>query len=349
MITRLLLTIPLLAAFSLAQTKTAASDDRLAQLYDVGDLAVEVLATAQPNAALARGIGAAKNNQAITGPEPLARLMRAFVKPPLAAKEEIRAASDRWIVAVARPAQHAWIARFLQAARGNTKDLVSIECQCYSVPEITFLRDIKTVLTPLPKDGEVVFDDFGAATSYLTQVLAPGARTTDFLQALQKNDQVTSVIAPILTVEPLNIVTVSVINQTAYVRDFEFEVAKDTVIADPIVDVIQDGILLQTAVSRLENGLLGVSLDAHVAELRRPIETVETTLPGTDHPVTIQLPSLQSTQVEAAVELAADHIVVMALPPLTGKRMLFVVRVKPIKFDELEPAEQPVRRRKLIR
>jgi hypothetical protein len=125
-------------------------------------------------------------------------------------------------------------------------------------------------------------------------------------------------------VQPNASAHVAVVEQTAYVRDFELEVTPGGVIADPIVDVVQDGFTLRCATTLLPAGAVGLALEADVVDLKRPIPTFETTL-GVGQPVSIQLPEVLSTQVAAAVELPAGHLAVFALPALAGKRYLVLI------------------------
>lgn len=320
---RSLLTLPMFAALCLAQVPTAPSDGRVAKIYEVGDLvdkwdASSAVAVPGPAPDLPPIAPASKPR-----PDAIVRLLKAFVKPELASDEEIRGIGERWIVALVRAEQHAWIERFLQSARSNEAKTVLIECSCYSTPELVFLRDIRDALVPKDDAEERDVTD----PKFVTQVLAPGAGTDAFLKALVEHDDVSSLFTPGLEVWPLTSGHVAVIDQTAYVRDFDVKVAKSSFIANPIVDVIKDGISIETAVYPLEDGAIGLSLDVSVADLQRPIQIVETTLPGTTMKVKVQLPNVKTTQLEAAFELQPGSIAVLAPPPLAGTRHLFVVKV----------------------
>jgi hypothetical protein len=123
----------------------------------------------------------------------------------------------------------------------------------------------------------------------------------------------------------------AVIQQTAYVRDFEVEVANGSFVFDPIVAVVRDGFTLRVTASPGKAGI-GLALHAAWADLMRPIPTFTTTL-GVGTPVTIQLPEVRQVQVEATVELPADHTVVVLLPALLGKRCIAVLRMAPVPAD----------------
>ncbi|MCR9244789.1 MAG: hypothetical protein NXI31_07140 [bacterium] len=338
------------ATAPLAAQASPSADGRVAQIYDVGDLVHRLARDRAPRFEPPRfGIPSAdKQLETTIGAGAIARLLRAFVKPGLRGNEEINPVGERWVVALGRPEQQAWIGRFLAAARGERTQPVLVSYECLTLPEVTFLQRIKPALTPPPKAADPRTPPEAAKEKpteadpeppYLTQILAPGAATRRFLTAMHDLDGVKKVTSQQVHVHPLQVAHMSTINQTAYVKDFDLEVAKNAFVADPVVDVIQDGIVMQAAVAPLENGLLGLSLDASVAELQRPIPEFETTLPGTTMKVKLQLPSLQARQVEAAVELQPGHLVLLALPPLNGERTVFVVRVQ--GGPTADPAPQP--------
>ncbi len=116
------------------------------------------------------------------------------------------------------------------------------------------------------------------------------------LRAIEKQEDAEVVNSQILTVLNNERGHVAVINQTAYVRDFDVEVAQASFIADPKVDVIQDGIVLDVQpIIQYDRKYIILSLNPTVAELTRPIPTFTTSLAGSTLPVTLQLPNLTVT------------------------------------------------------
>lgn len=327
-----------------AQASPSTADERVAQLYDIGDIVVTEtiggpdlrLGGADIEWKSEAGYGASSHA--------VARLLRAFVKPALQGNEEINPVGERWVVVLARPAQHAWVARFLEAARQDKRPVITVNCRCLRVPELTFLRDIKPALAKRkePAETENAEPEVPDAdeVSYVTEVLAPGDKTTKFIRELYRTEGAEDLTQQRLSVRPLEVAQMAVINQTAYVKDFDVEIAQGQFIADPIVDVVQDGIKTETAVSPLESGRLGVSLETVVSELARPIPTFTTQLGAGTAPVTIQLPSVSSTKIEAAVEIEGDQIVLMAPPPLNGKRFIFIVTVENDPRSPKSPATE---------
>jgi len=113
-------------------------------------------------------------------------------------------------------------------------------------------------------------------------------------RAVEKSEKAQIVNAQTVTVLNNNHANVAVINQTSYVRDFDVEVAQAAFIADPKVDVIHDGVVLDVrpVISHDRRHVLLV-LNPTVAELQRPIPTFTTSLAGSTLPVTLQLPELE--------------------------------------------------------
>ncbi len=112
-------------------------------------------------------------------------------------------------------------------------------------------------------------------------------------RAVEKNEHAQMVNAQTVTVLNNNRANVSVINQTSYVRDFDVEVAQASFIADPKIDVIHDGVVLDVRpIIRHDRRSVTLVLQPTVAELQRPIPQFTTSLAGSTLPVTLQLPVL---------------------------------------------------------
>lgn len=124
------------------------------------------------------------------------------------------------------------------------------------------------------------------------------------LRAVEKRSDAEVVNSQILSIVNNGRGHVAVINQTSYVRDFDVEVAQAAFIADPKVDVIQDGLVLDvTPIILNDRKYILLNLTPTVAELQRPIPTFTTSLAGSTLPVTIQLPDLTVTQFATTVKV----------------------------------------------
>lgn len=131
----------------------------------------------------------------------------------------------------------------------------------------------------------------GGATAALT--ILDDTQLQVLLRAVEKTQDVQVMNSQVLTVLNNERANVAVINQTSYIRDFDVEVAQAAFIADPKVDVIQDGIVLDVRPTITHDRKhIVLSLQPTVAELLRPIPTFTTSLSGQTTPVTLQLPQL---------------------------------------------------------
>ncbi len=138
--------------------------------------------------------------------------------------------------------------------------------------------------------GKVLSVD-GGLTAMIT--FLDDSEVNAIFRAVEKSEKAQIVNAQTVTVLNNNHANVAVINQTSYVRDFDVEVAQAAFIADPKVDVIHDGVVLDVrpVISHDRRHVLLV-LQPTVAELQRPIPTFTTSLAGSTLPVTLQLPQL---------------------------------------------------------
>ncbi|MBI5362334.1 MAG: hypothetical protein HZA53_04085 [Planctomycetes bacterium] len=123
------------------------------------------------------------------------------------------------------------------------------------------------------------------------------------LRAVSKSERVELVTSPRITVYNTARGNLSVLNQVAYVQDFNVEIAQAASIADPIVNVVQDGVTLDVRpVVSADRRFITLELRPTIAVLRRPIREVVTTL-GSQNSVTIQLPEVDYQRVRTSIPM----------------------------------------------
>lgn len=308
------LVLGLCAATLAAQAMPSPDDERVARIYDVGPVLAEL---AGPLAAVAKSAPDAKALAA------LVQLIGDFVEPALQPNEHVAALGERWLATVARTEQHAWIDRFLTAAKQPRAQQVQLRCQLFVLPDVDWQRDV----APLLANGR-------AAAPEVT-LLAPGKPSDTFLDAVRKLRNITEVAAPLLVSDLLMPTSIAVTKQTAYVRDFEVEIANGTVIASPTIDVLEHGVTLDGAMLPLGDGRTGLSLHVSLGELLQPIPTFTTKVGGAGADVSIQLPAVQRSERRAAIALRDDETAVVPLPPTTGTRRFATVQLH--RFDAAKP------------
>jgi general secretion pathway protein D len=124
------------------------------------------------------------------------------------------------------------------------------------------------------------------------------------LQAVEKTQEGRVLQAPVVTVYNTQRANITLITQLSFIQDFDVEVAQTAFIADPIVGVIQDGLVLdvQPTVSH-DRKYVTIQLKPTIATLDRPIPTFTTSLGAFTTPVTIQIPSLKVQKAATTVRV----------------------------------------------
>lgn len=129
---------------------------------------------------------------------------------------------------------------------------------------------------------------FGMEGGFLDDTLAEAV-----LRAVSKYGTRNIVDAPSLTVYNGQQASLNVTNYVTYVKDFDVEIAQNAVIADPIVEVLAEGVVLDVKpVVSSDRRFITMQLKPTVCTLRRPIPTFTTTL-GIGTAVTIELPEMR--------------------------------------------------------
>ncbi len=339
----------LLAGATVTQQPGAPAETQQLHVYDVRDLVTADAASAD---AVAAESGAAADPEpprllrdlpllgdlfarrsaksAPSGPKvrlrAIADMLQEFVEPRLGAKDEIQTVGEGRLVVLASPEQHAWIRRWLELQRATPEQQVDVTASFYALTPAAYAACFAPLLARVQQPTQV---RLAAGVQARSLLLAPGAETVAFLTALAKADGVDSVSSPRVLARMRETVDVRAGKEVAYVKDFELERTPGSVIANPVIGTVWDGLAFSCFASPLASGHLGLTLEALAADLQHPIPSVETSL-GVGAPVTIQLPRVRVARVRAAVELPKDHVVVFSVADTTEKPILVVVRAQAV-------------------
>ena len=140
------------------------------------------------------------------------------------------------------------------------------------------------------------------------------------LRAVSKSERVELVTSPRITVYNTARANLAVLNQVAYVQDFNVEIAQAASIADPIVNVIQDGVVLDVRpVVSADRRFITLELRPTIAQLRRPIAEIITTL-GSQNSVTIQLPEVEIQRVRTSIPMPDGGTVLLGGMKVSDKQ-----------------------------
>lgn len=121
------------------------------------------------------------------------------------------------------------------------------------------------------------------------------------LRAVQKYERINQVTAPSLMVYNTQRANLTVLNEIAYVKDYDVEIAQASVVADPVIDKIREGVVLDVRpIVSHDRRFVTLELRPTVATLVRPIRNFQTQL-GVGAAVTLQLPELHKESVNTTV------------------------------------------------
>jgi type II secretory pathway component GspD/PulD (secretin) len=123
------------------------------------------------------------------------------------------------------------------------------------------------------------------------------------LRAVEKSERTEIVSSPRILVSNTGRANLTFLNQVAYVKDFDVEIAQAASIADPIVDVVEEGVILDVRpIVSADRRFITIELRPTIAQLTRPIAEVVTTL-GSQNSVTIQLPELDLRKARTSIPM----------------------------------------------
>ena len=120
------------------------------------------------------------------------------------------------------------------------------------------------------------------------------------LRAVEKTDRFEVVNSQMLSVHNTQRAYVTVINQQAYIQDFDVEVAQFQAVADPQINVLMSGVVLDVRPTIHHNRkYLTLEIQPTVARVIA-LRTFATTLGGNTSPVEFQLPEIEVQSVNTS-------------------------------------------------
>ncbi|MBP9891517.1 MAG: hypothetical protein KBG84_06385 [Planctomycetes bacterium] len=132
------------------------------------------------------------------------------------------------------------------------------------------------------------------------------------ITAVQKRKKARLLTAPRLSAFNTQRANITIVNQIPYIRDFELGTSTSAAIANPVVDTILDGMVLDVkpTVSN-DRRFITIEVQPTIADLLLPIPTFTTTL-GPTSAVTIQIPEIKVQTVQTTVRVPDGGAVVIA-------------------------------------
>jgi hypothetical protein len=256
----------------------------------------------------------------------LADFLRHWIEPPLAVGDDLRPLAGRWLALVGSAAQIASVERWLVTARARRTDLLQFDVRFVVVPAKGFDSMLRTKLVPVERGDRVTWEKViaaAAAKDVLAAALASGA---------------TNVTNCRLSVSPLQCGYASVARETSYVADFTVTTKEDCWIAEPLIDVVWDGVKTGVVACVLPNGTIGVSCEVLWQDLVQPIPEVMVSV-GVGPEVKIQLPRTNNGRLRQIARLLDGDAIVLAAQRVGGDYLVAVVQMVGVVQPESEARE----------
>lgn len=228
--------------------------------------------------------------------EALAAFLSSYVEPPLAkeAGETLLAAAPGSLIAMARPAQQAWLERVLDLHRADL-GVLSIR--------VRYVQGARGAFDEYGKDGTVSFLENAAQLEAFERLAAgPGMELVSAPQLLAPN---------------LMRCTIEILQEVAYVKEYRLIVVepRGEEIADPIVDVVREGYSFNVRAAKLGDGLRAIALELTRAQIQRPIPTRRVRLsPALPNEVEISTPVCLTSTIESKLVVAEGTAVLFLAP-----------------------------------
>ncbi|QDV05590.1 hypothetical protein Poly30_10880 [Planctomycetes bacterium Poly30] len=221
-----------------------------------------------------------RSGEAETKVEEIASNIRAFVEPAADAGFEVTVESAGELRVAGTADQLRWVESFLEAAsdEGFLDSFVDVKLEIYRLPM--------------------------GQTEGLTAGLTMNAEELAALKAkLAKIDGMALVTAPRVITDVGARANMTLVEETAYIKDFEltFFPDREQAIADPVVGVVHEGLFIDLRALPVARGTLMLKADIRTASLKRPIrEETRKAVPGGGADLTVQVPEVR--EVKAAVQ-----------------------------------------------
>ena len=289
----------------------AESGQRLFVVYEVGDLLFEPTegGTAFELAPSAKSLEQQTHE--------LAKTIRGFVVPDLEAPlDELSVPTAGTIVALAHQPHQDRIQAFLDLQRSGRGRMIDISTRIVEGPRGQF--------------GALLGIEGSAA------ILESREEAGELLRRIHQAEGFEVVTAPRMLAAERRRVSIGVLDQVAYVKEYKLHVVEPggVELVDPIVETLFEGVQLELVGTPIEEDLYALELELELTELERPIPTRMVRLrAGKDGEFEIGVPETNKVTVTSHLVLANGATAVLLAASPTEDRDLAVF----FSIDIVEP------------
>ena len=303
-----------------AGTATPVRDAPTARVYEVNDLLARTpQATRKPGEL--SPLPTTEGDEANADLLGLAEVARAFVDPPLRSDEQLTSALPGHLVLKGRPAQQAWVERFLLNLRDVPVAPWTVRPKIVLLPTASYEQDVLPLLR--------AFGLRRAASGGEQVVLASVDAERVLGVAAAQSDVEVRDLGAVVT-RPLQKTTAgAALRYETYIKDFDVRIVDGKTVAQPVEDLVRHGPLLKWHLVPLPAGEVGLAFDAHLMHLQQPIPKFTIKLGAAGEPVTIQLPRVTLVRASAALTVPSGKVAVVVLPAAErGKQAVVFLHIE---------------------
>lgn len=210
-----------------------------------------------------------------------------LVEPPLSSQQKAQAIGDGSLTIVGTKAQHEWVDGYLSSLR-TFKGFIDVQATVYMLPR--------------GRVGELLKGRSG--------VVVDAAELAELRTKVAGGDCVSS---PRMVIKPGQRATISVLDQTAYIKDYELTIVpgRDEEIADPVIDVIKTGLILDVRAAPVSATRMALHAEYTVTKAERPFPEAKVQLGTRRMEVTVQLPEVHTMRAKGRFDLGTGSAVAL--------------------------------------
>lgn len=238
----------------------------------------------------------------------IVRMWKTFARPSFGAGDRIEIIGQRQVALHATAAHHQWLAELLLAKRnaGSAEPQIDLSFTIVSGPNESFT-----------KAGLVSAATYASESEF------------EAMRARLKDDRLQILHAPRVRCIDMRQARVSMTSSMSYISDYRSHIhfvgMKRQAIAEPVIEVVQEGIELRTRAMLLPSGEIGLLLEFENTELKRPVRTRKVRLAsGIEQEVEVSDPEIVRSRFSTDV-LLSDGASASFLSPRRGDEDLLVM------------------------
>jgi len=306
--------ISILATFALCLLPAQEPIQHELQLHSLEGLMNPAVQDAAKN--LPSGLPSTPNGVEVSYPfrsaEDLLENVRTFMTPSFDPKRQSlkieRSGVGRVLLAYLQPSQNEWLTKFLEFQRHSDAWQVLLKIQVF-----------------LPPAGFKVEGDS-------SDFLFDGPQETEAIGGQYRNAGADLLSSPSMMILPGQKGTITVQKQSAYVSAWDMVKVQPggDVVADPTIEIIDEGMVFVARVMQVSEKLYGLSIDLQMSRIEEPFATKKISIDGKKFEIGV--PEIVTANIATMIKLPAGGGILLRSPNYEEQRDLVLL----VSFQRIE-------------